>query len=222
MTVAEAVAEVASRSLAVESEVVALPRVAWETYERLLADDEERRIPRLTYDRGVLEAVSPSLPHDEDALTITRLVDIVAANLGVPIRSVGGTTFRRRDLERGFEADASFYIQRAPAIRGRRQVDLSVDPPPDLVLEMEVSRSAVDKLGVFAAMGVPEVWRSDGQRVTILLLEGEGYRESASSLSLPALTAKQAAAFLALSRELLSPDWFHAVSDWARGQRSPD
>jgi Uma2 family endonuclease len=88
---------------------VVLPCVSWETYERLLADDEERRVPRMTYDQGVLELVTPSMPHDEDARTITRIVDIVAANLGIPIRSVGSTTFRRKDLERGFEPDASFY-----------------------------------------------------------------------------------------------------------------
>src|SRR3712207_757480 len=81
---------------------VVLPSVGWETYARLLADDEERRVPRLTYDRGVLEFVCPSMPHEEAGETITRLVDIVAAVLGIPIRSVGSTTYTRRDLQRGF------------------------------------------------------------------------------------------------------------------------
>jgi Uma2 family endonuclease len=91
-------------------ECVVLPSVSWETYERLLNDDQERRIPRMTFDQGVLELVTPSMPHKEDARTVTRVVDIVAANLGIPIRSVGSTTFRRKDLGRGFEPDASFYI----------------------------------------------------------------------------------------------------------------
>jgi Uma2 family endonuclease len=197
-----------------------LPCVSWETYERLLGDDEERRIPRMTYDHGVLELVTPSKPHEVDAATITRFVDIVAAVLGIPIQSTASTTFRRQDLERGFEPDASFYIQNEPRVRNRRQVDLTVDPPPDVVLEMEMSRSALDKLPLFASMGIPEVWRCDGQRVTILRLEQDGYRESSSSRSLPVLTSEVLTRFLAESRTMLSPDWFQAVSDWARERRS--
>ena len=198
---------------------VVLPRVSWETYERLLADDEGRHVPKMAYDRGVLELVTPSMPHAEDAETIARMVDIVAAMLGIPVRSVGDTTYRRQDLERGFEPDASFYIQSESLIRGQRQVDLSVDPPPDVVLEIEVSRSAIDKLPLFASMGIPEVWRCDGQRVTILLRDGDAYRELAASLAIPALTGDVLTRFLAASRTMLSPDWFQTVSDWARAQR---
>jgi Uma2 family endonuclease len=204
----------------VADERVVLSCVSWETYERLLTDDEERRVPRMTYDQGVLELVTPSTPHEEDALVFAHLVFIVAANLGIPIRSVGSTTFRRQDLERGFEPDASFYVQNEKRIRGQRDVDLTVDPPPDVVLEMEMSRSALDKLPLFASMGIPEVWRCDGQRVTILILEQDRYRESATSLAFPVLSSDILARFLAESRTALSPDWFQAVSDWARGQRN--
>jgi Uma2 family endonuclease len=199
---------------------VVLHNVSWETYERLLADDEERRVPRMTYDQGVLELVSPSMPHEEDADTIAQLVQIVAANLGVPIRSVGSTTFRRRDLERGFEPDASFYVQQEERIRGQREVDLSIDPPPDLVLEMEMSRSALDKLPLFASMGIPEVWRCDGRRISILILEQGQYRPSSSSRALPALTTDVLTGFLLESRNMLSPAWFQAVSEWVRAQRT--
>jgi Uma2 family endonuclease len=196
-----------------------LPCVSWETYERLLADDEERRVPRMTYDQGMLELVTPSTPHEEDALVFAHLVFIVAANLGIPIRSVGSTTFRRKDLERGFEPDASFYIQNEERIRGKRQIDLTVDPPPDLVLEMEMSRSALNKLPLFSSMGIPEVWRCDGQRVTILILEQDRYRETATSQAIAVLTSDILTRFLAESRTSLSPDWFQTVSDWAREQR---
>jgi Uma2 family endonuclease len=174
----------------------------------------------MTYDQGVLELVTPSTPHEEDALVIAHLVFIVAANLGIPIRSVGSTTFRRKDLARGFEPDASFYIQNEERIRGKRQIDLIVDPSPDIILEMEMSRSALDKLPLFASMGILEVWRCDGQRVTILILAQNRYRESSSSLALPVLTNDIVTRFLAESRTALSPDWFQTVSDWARGQRN--
>jgi Uma2 family endonuclease len=199
---------------------VIVPRVSWETYERLLSDDEGRRTPKMAYDRGVLELVTPSMPHSEDAQTIARMVDIVAAMLGIPVRSAGDTTYRRQDLESGFEPDASFYIQSEPLIRGRRQVDLSVDPPPDVVVEMELSRSALDKLPLFASMGIPEVWRCDGQRVTILLRDGETYCDVASSLALPVLTSDVLTRFLTESRTRLSPDWFRAVSQWAEDERA--
>ena len=198
---------------------VVLRCVPWETYERLLADDPERRVPRMTYDQGVLELVSPSMSHEEAAATITRIVDIVTAILGIPIRSVASTTYRRADLERGFEPDASFYIQNEPRVRHRREVDLSIDPPPDLILEMEMSRSARDKLPLFASMGIPEVWRCDGRRVSIVILDQGEYRPSASSQALPALPAEVLTRFLADSRSLLSPDWFHVVSGWARAAR---
>ena len=211
--------QVASPSRIVADDCVVLSCVSWETYERLLADDEERRIPRMTYDQGVLELVTPSTPHEEDALVFAHLVLIVAASLGIPMRSVGSTTFRRKDLERGFEPDASFYIQNEDRIRGKRQIDLTVDPPPDVVLEMEMSRSALDKLPLFASMGIPEVWRCDGQRVTIHILEQDRYQESSASLAFPVLTSDVLTRFLAESRTTLSPEWFQAVSEWARDQR---
>jgi len=171
----------------------------------------------MTYDQGLLEFVTPSLPHEKDALTIAHIVDIVAAIIGVPILSAGGTTYRRNDLERSFEPDASFYIQHEAQVRDRSGIDLSADPTPDVVLEM--SRSALDKLPLFASMGIPEVWRCDGQRVTIFILEQDRYRESSNSLALPVLTSDISTRFLAESRTALSPDWFQAVSDWACGQR---
>ncbi|MGH2617984.1 MAG: Uma2 family endonuclease, partial [Thermomicrobiales bacterium] len=177
-------------------------------------------VPRMTYDQGVLELVTPSMPHDEDARTITRFIDIVTATLGIPIRSVGSTTFRRQDLERGFEPDASFYIQSEQRIRGQRQVNLSVDPPPDLVLVTEMSRSAINKLALFASFGISEVWRCDGERVTILIRHGETYRESSASRALPILTSEVLTRFLTDSRTMLSPDWFQAVSDWTRERRT--
>lgn len=96
---------------------IVLHRVSRETYEHLLADDDERRVPRLTYDQGVLELLTPSMPHEEDTETIAQVVKIVSAVHSIPIRSVSSTTFRRRDLQRGNEPDASFYVQHAARIR---------------------------------------------------------------------------------------------------------
>lgn len=208
-------------AIATEDRVV-LPHVSWETYESLLADDEERNVPRLTYDQGVLEMMSPSLRHDQESHKLSLVVEIVAAALGIQIIGVGSTTFRRKDLQRGFEPDAGFYVQNEARMRGRDELDPNVDPPYDVVFEMEVSRSALNKLALFAALGVPEVWRGNRGRVTILLLEGDGYRESLVSRALPVLTADVLTRFLSESRTQLSADWFNAVSAWARAQRPPN
>jgi Uma2 family endonuclease len=202
----------------VADERVVLDHVSWETYESLLDDDVERRVPRITYDQGAMELVTPSMPHEEDADTIAQMVKIVSAVAGISIRSVASTTFRRRDLQRGFEPDASFYIQNAPRIRGQREVDLAIDPPPDLVLEMEMSRSALNKLALFADMGIPEVWRCDGEDITILLLHEDEYRAASASFALPVLTGEVLSRFLTESRTLLSPEWFRMVSEWSRAQ----
>jgi Uma2 family endonuclease len=130
-------------------------------------------------------------------------------------------TYRRADLQRGFEPDASFYIQNEPRVRGKHSITLAVDPPPNVVLEMEVSRSAINKLSLFASMGIPELWRCDGERVTILVRDGETYRESPASVAIPALTSEVLTRFLAESRTMLSPDWFQAVSGWAGEQHAP-
>ncbi len=206
----------------VADDCVVLRHVSWETYERLLAEDEERRIPRMTYDQGVLELVTPSKRHERDGATITRIVDIVTAVLGIPFQSTAATTYHLKELERGFEADASFYIQNEARVRDRPDADLSIDPPPDLVLETEMSRSAINKLELFASMGVPEIWRCDGQRVTIFVLDRNHYRESSTSLAIPVLTSDVLTGFLLESRSMLSPDWFQMVSEWAQARRGAE
>lgn len=216
-----ATATIAPPAHATADQAVTLTKVSWETYERLLADDAGRRRPLLTYDRGVLEIVSPSPEHDRDAETLKLVVTTVSTARSIPVVWFASTTFRRPDLERGFEADGSFYIEHEPRMRDRYEIDLLVDPPPDLVIETEVSRSAIDKLPLFAAMGIPEVWRSARGRLAIFVLENGAYREVATSHALPPLTADVLARFLAESRRLPSPEWFRLVSGWAGEESVP-
>jgi len=192
-------------------QVVVLPNVRWEVYERLLADDEERRVPRLTYDRGVLEIVSPSPEHEQDAETIKLIVVLFASARAIPVAWYGSTTYRRPDREQGFEPDGSFYVEHEARMRGRVTIDLLVDPPPDLVLEIDASRSSLGKLELFAGFGIPEVWRKDGDRIRILLLEGGAYHESSQSRVLPGLTADLVMRLLAERRALPSPEWIQLI-----------
>src|SRR5690349_10860660 len=142
-----------------------LRNVSWKTYEHLLADFAESRSPRLAYDRGTLEIMSPLPEHEELSHDLAMLVEIAAEARDLHIRGLGSTTFKRKDLKQGFEPDACFYIQNAEKMRGRARVDLAIDPPPDLVIEIEHSRSSINKLSIYAQIGVPEVWRHTGERL---------------------------------------------------------
>ena len=201
---------------------VLLSDVSWSTYESLLADHVDRRVPRFVYDQGVLEIVSPSPKHEEDALALAGLVELVAEEWGIDFRPMGSTTYRRAVLRQGFEADASFYIQNERFARDLAEVDPTVDPPPDLVIGIDVGHPSLDKLPIYAGMGVAEVWRCHGDRVTILVLEGDRYRESPASLALPLLTTDILTRFVVAHRSQRRLEWIRAVRAWAREQRAGD
>lgn len=199
---------------------VVLHDVSWDMYERLMSEQGDSSGPRLTYDRGDLEILGPSSEHEIVNRTLALLVELVAAELSIDISNVGSMTFKRRDLQRGFEPDSSFYIQHEERIRDRARIDAMVDPPPDLVIEIEISRSAIAKLPVYAAMGVPEIWRWDGQRVTILGLSDGDYAAIEASAALPPLTSEILTQFLDQSRSLRRTVWIKQVRAWARATGS--
>ena len=118
---------------------VLLRNISWETYERLLEERGDNSAPRFTYDRGELEIMSPSPEHEALNRSIALLVEFLAAELGIDVYDLGSTTFRREDLERGFEPDSCFYIENEERVRGKTRKDLSVDPPPDLVIEIDIT-----------------------------------------------------------------------------------
>jgi Uma2 family endonuclease len=198
---------------------IVLHNVAWDTYERLLADHENSSAPRFTYDHGELEILSPSTEHEEGNRTLAMFVEIVALEQGIDVRIVGSMTFKREDLQQGLEPDSRFYVQNEPRVSGRTQIDLAIDPPPDLVIEMEVSRQAIPKLPLYTSMGVPEVWRSDRGQVTILRLQGGAYTESVASAALPPVTSEILTRFLAESRNLRRTAWLRQVREWATTTR---
>jgi Uma2 family endonuclease len=197
---------------------VLLHGINWETYERLLADLADRSAPRLTFDRGVLEIMSPTAEHEEHNRTLALLVEVVTEELHINIRRLGSTTFKRQDLLKGFEPDSCFYIQSAQRIRGKKRIDLTQDPPPDLVIEIDWTSSSLDRFPIFAHVGVAEVWRYDSSCVRIFRLAGEQYEEVAQSVALPLLTSAVVTQFLADSTELESTVWLRHLREWVRKQ----
>ena len=199
-------------------ERVVLTGVRWETYESLLTDLADQSVPRLTYDRGTLQIMSPNKKHEECNRAIARIVDVLAEEFGVEVRDLGSTTFRRSDIKRGFEPDTCFYIQNEATIRGKEDLDLSVDPPPDLVIEVDITSPSLNRFPIFAAFGVPEVWRFDGQRMEIFLLAEGAYAKSEKSTALPFVVPEVLVGFVAESVSLGRLEWLRKVRGWAREQ----
>lgn len=167
---------------------IVLENIDWATYEALLGRLDGQHV-RVTYDRGKLELMTKSSRHKRykefSGLFIT---DLVIELDDVPdVRPYGETTWRRAALDRGFESDQCYYCDPAKlAILEGRDPDRPDDPLPDLAVEIEISNSAVDKMGVYAAFGVSEVWRTDGETASFQQLGPDGaYRPGARSLFLP-------------------------------------
>ena len=173
--------------------------VRWETYVAL-SDDRRGAVPRMTYDRGAMELMSPRKEHEKIKTLLGRLVAVFAEVRGIEIESVASTTFRREDLDRGFEADESYYIEHANAIRAKEEIDLAIDPPPDLVIEVEITSSAIRKLDLFAAIGVAEVWRHDGNKLRLFHLQAGDYKEMGTSAVLPGFPVAAAQSVLSERR----------------------
>ena len=195
---------------------VILHNTSWETYERLIEERGESRVPRFAYDRGELEIMSPSTEHESIAYYIGLLVAVFAEEAGVDLYGAGSTTFDREDLERGFEPDACFYVQNAERVRGKPRIDLGLDPPPDLVVEVDITSPSLDKFPIYARASIPEIWRHDGEKLEIFRLRGEEYVEVAGSRTLPPITGEALSGFIEESSSLDIVTWMRRVREWAR------
>lgn len=191
--------------------------VTWEEYHALMdAREAAGRHFRLTYDRGSLEIMSTSNLHERLKKLLALLIEGWLDETGGHYVPSGGVTIDREDLDRGFEPDECYYVQNWSAARGLGEIDFA-KLPPDLTVEAEVSRSAVGRLPLFAAFRVPEVWRYDGKKVTILLLGPDGaYHESATSRAIPAFPFADAPRFLATAATDSFADISRAFRAWVR------
>jgi len=206
--------------LSLPEQRVILRGVSWGTYENLLSDHVDASAPRFTFDRGVLEIMSPSSEPEEYNRTLAMLVEVLAEELRIDIRNLGSTTFKREDLQRGFEADSSFYIQTAERMSGQSHVDPGVDPSPDLVIEVDITSTALSKFPVYAHFSVPEIWRYDGKRVEILKLTGREYARSKTSAAFPEVGDVDLSNFLEQAKFLKRTAWLGMLRSWVREKRN--
>ncbi len=197
---------------------VRLSDVPWEAYVRW-NDGIGHRHLRVTYDRGEMEIMIVSSEHENRKKLLGRLIETLTEEMEIDIASFGSMTCRREDLKRGFEPDERYWIQHEATARGRKEIDLEVDPPPDLAVEVEVSRSTIDRLGIYAVMRVPEVWRWDGETLRVMLRTARGsYRQSERSKAFPFLPLAEFQEYL-VRTDVSETQLVRSFRAWVRNKR---
>jgi len=207
-----------------DGSLLLVPDVTWEDYELILADLAGRPGIRVTYDSGQLEVMSPSRKHEKYKDFILQLVFVLAEEIDLSVESAGSTTFKMAADRKAVEPDTCFYVARADRIiaePGDRS-DLPGDPPPDLVVEIDVTNESSGKFPIYAALGVPEIWRYDDKRkrLQIYELDEESYREIDRSRSFPVLTPDLLSDFMGRAAKLGQKRALAGFRQWAREQSS--
>ena len=213
--------ETSKRTLEGEQRFV-LRDIGWEGYESLLAMVGDGHV-RLTFDGKDVELMSPSQDHESLAVLIGRIITTVAEELDIPCLDLRTTTWRKRVKEKGLEADNCFYFHPLPDVRRRRQIDLTVDRPPGLAVEVEISRSALDRMSVYAMLGVPEVWRYDGETLGIDRLQPDGsYLRVEVSPNLAVITPEEVVYWIVRGDEIGNHSAFgRQLRAWVREELLP-
>jgi len=194
-----------------------LDQVDWRSYLRFLRLFSGRPSFRLTYDRGVLEIMSPSGRHDHFAYLLGRFVDTLTEELGLKVKAGRCMTFRRRRARRGLEPDNSYWIANEARVQNQDEIDLRVDPPPDLCIEVDITARSLNRMSIYATLGVPEVWRLNEQGLTFNVLQSNRrYAVNDHSLAFPLLTPDDVMRFLVLRLSVDDNEVVRQFRDWVR------
>ncbi|WP_353932345.1 Uma2 family endonuclease [Okeanomitos corallinicola TIOX110] len=202
-----------------ETKNIILNNLSWHTFESILEETGSNRHHRFTYDQGKLEIMTPLMPHEHNKRLLEKLIDTLVEELNLNVKSTGSLTCKREDLAKGVEPDSSFYIQNEPIMRNKQNLDLTQDPPPDLVIEVDYSSASIDKLPIYLALGVPEVWRYDSPIMQIYHLSDGKYEICNSSptfANLPLNT--EIPKFLAASLEIGEVAMIRSFRSWIKKQ----
>jgi len=204
-------------------ERILLENITWETYEAL-SDDLGEQSPsiHLAYDEGSLEIMTLSHGHESYGALIGRLIETLTLELDIPIHSGGSNTLKKKLKKKGLEPDECYWLQNEPHMRGKRELSLAKDPPPDLAVEIEITRTVLDRLPIYAALGVPEIWRFDGEELHVHELHKGKYREKKQSLAFPFLPLDKIVEFIQQSDEMDETSLIRSFIRWIRSDILPD
>ena len=184
-----------------EEKVITLKGIKWLTFKAIMSDVGDGRAWRIAYDQGVLEIRMPLTEHEEPKGMIESFVEAFADELEIEVRKLGALTLEREDLTRAIEPDSCFYIQNESVVRGK-SINLPADPPPDLVIESDYTSSSLNKFAIYAAMGVPEIWRYRNQSLVVYHLVEGNYEERENSLAFGFLPIAQIPVLIEQSKSI--------------------
>lgn len=201
-----------------QTQRVVLANVSWATYQALCHDLGIHRASRLAYDRGVLEIIMPSELHEVINRLLGLIVTMLTDELGMKIKGYGSTTLNREDLERGVEPDSCFYIQNVDRILGRR-LDIAVDPPPDLAIEVDITSSSKRRFGIYCQLQVPELWRyTQTSGVVIYQFQAGEYVECEFSPTFPMISGAVLMRYLKMAGSEDDNAVVRSLRHWLRTQ----
>ncbi len=195
---------------------VTLYGVSWQTYKNISSALESHPSVRLTYDRGVLELMSVSFLHEKFKGIIGSIIELIAGEMEIDFVSAGQTTFQVERKAGGFEGDDSFYFSNLDQLRQQENIDLAQDPPPALVVEVDLTSPSINKFDLFSRLGVEELWRYHQNDLKIYELDGEDFVERDESIFLPGVTAAKVTELIALHQQLPAFVWQKKVREYAR------
>lgn len=195
-----------------------LQNISWQTFKTMLAEMGSERTSRLAYDNGIVEIMTPLMPHENSNRIIEGFVLVLCEEFGLEVKSAGSLTLTRDDLEKAGEPDSSYYIQNELLVRDKENIELATDPPPDLVLEVEYSRAKIDKLSLYASMGIPEFWRYNPTMLRIYILNNGQYTEVETSPTFSPVAIKEIPRFIQESRKVGQLATKRAFREWVKQQ----
>ena len=181
---------------------ILLEGVTWETFERLLAETGESRNKQLAYSNGCLEIMVPLRDHEEPARLFDDFVGAIVDELDIELCKLGSLTMKKASQHKGLEPDCCFYIQNETAVRGIDNLDFSIHPPPDLVVEIDNSSQSLNKFPIYVALQVPEIWRLRKKKLTLYWLDEakKNYVEKGESLAFSGLPVQEIPQFIAAAK----------------------
>ncbi len=201
---------------------VILSHVSWQTFEQLLKELGDKRATRLAYNEGLLEIMSPLGPHENNNRFIDDLIRAIADELNLNLKKFGSLTLKREKKLKGAEPDSCYYIQNEPLVRSKQEIDLDNDPPPDLVLEIDITSGSLDKRPIYAAVGVPELWRYNGNKLEVFVLQpsSQDYQQVNQSPTLPWMPLDVIPKFIRQSLADGETATLRAFRAWVREQQN--
>lgn len=197
---------------------VVLYHISWEQFNNLLKDLGNNRSARIAYDRGTLEIMTPLPEHEYYKERISDTIKDIAEILDLDFECLDSTTWKREIKKAGVEPDNCFYFQNEPLIRGKLIFNLDEDPPPDLVLEIDLTSKSLDRFPIYARLGVPEIWSYDSGKLNIYQLEAETYIKKEKSLIFPSLDIQAIPSLIESYRELGRKNFRKAIKKWVKKQ----